>query len=91
MNPHPRNRERKWRRRKKNKRKREKQSEKKRENREKMFRVNYYQSALNSQKEKLNILAEMLKISESGCTIRAPVGANIIFSSECLPQWRSGE
>ena len=50
-----------------------------------MSRVNYYQSAFNSQKEKVNILAEMLKISKSGLpgdlymitvTIRAPVGAN---------------
>ena len=31
-----------------------------------MSRVNYYQSAIYSQKEKLNILAEMLKISKSG-------------------------
>ena len=31
-----------------------------------MFRVNYHQSAFNSQKEKLNILAEMLEISKSG-------------------------
>ena len=31
-----------------------------------MFRVNDYQSAFNSQKEKLNILAEMLEISKSG-------------------------
>ena len=29
--------------------------------RKKMSRVNYYQSAFNSQKEKLNILAEMLR------------------------------
>ena len=36
----------------------------KREN--KMYRVNYYQSASNSQKDKLNILAEMLEISKSG-------------------------
>ena len=34
--------------------------------REKMSRVNYFQSAFNSQKEKLNILAEMLEISKSG-------------------------
>ena len=41
--------------------------EKRREKREKkMSRVNYYQSAFNSQKEKLNILAEMLEISKSG-------------------------
>ena len=32
-----------------------------------MSRVNYYQSAFNSQKEKLNILAEILEISKSGC------------------------
>ena len=31
-----------------------------------MSRVNYYQPAFNSQKEKLNILAEMLEISKSG-------------------------
>ena len=31
-----------------------------------MARVIYYQSAFNSQKEKLNILAEVLKISKSG-------------------------
>ena len=31
-----------------------------------VLRVNYYQSAFNSQKEKLNILAEMLEISKSG-------------------------
>ena len=41
--------------------------EKERKREKKMFRVNYYQSAFNSQKEKLNILAEMLKISKSGC------------------------
>ena len=45
------------------KREKERKREKKREKeREKMSRVNYYQSAFNSQKEKLNILAEMLKI-----------------------------
>ena len=46
------------------------QKEKKREKRDKekkMSRVNYYyQSAFNSQKEKLDILAEMLKISKTG-------------------------
>ena len=31
-----------------------------------VIRVNHYKSAFNSQKEKLNILAEMLKISKSG-------------------------
>ena len=31
-----------------------------------MPRVNYYESAFNSQKEKRNIMAEMLKISKSG-------------------------
>ena len=31
-----------------------------------VLKVNYYQSAFNSQKEKLNILAEMLEISKSG-------------------------
>ena len=46
--------------------KREKRREKERE---KMSRVNYYQSAFNSQNEKLNILAEMLEISKSGCCV----------------------
>ena len=46
---------------------REKKREKERKGEKKMPRVNYYQSAFNSQKEKLNILAEMLKISKSGC------------------------
>ena len=31
-----------------------------------VLKVNYYQSAFNSQKEKLNILAEMLEISKNG-------------------------
>ena len=45
--------------------KREKErKERKREKR--MSRVNYYQSAFNSQKEKNNLLAEMLEISKSG-------------------------
>ena len=49
------------------------QNEKKRETEEKEEReigvlgVNYYQSAFNSQKEKLCTLAEMLKISKSCC------------------------
>ena len=58
-------------------RNREKKREIEREKREKekkgekkMSRVNYYQSAFNSQKEKLNILAEMLKISKSGLALR---------------------
>ena len=54
--------------------KREKTREKRRENKRekerkgetKMSRVNYYQSAFNLQKEKPNILAEMLEISKSG-------------------------
>ena len=48
---------------KEKKRKKERKREK---GREKMSRVNYHQSAFNSQKEKLNKLAEMLKISKSG-------------------------
>ena len=44
--------------------KREKKREK-RDKEKKMSRVNYYQSAFNSQKEKLNILAEMLEISKT--------------------------
>ena len=43
----------------KRERKRERKGEKRREKR-------YYKSAFNSQKDKLNILAEMLKISKSG-------------------------
>ena len=46
--------------------KREKEREKERKGEKIMSRVNYYQSSFNSQKEKLNILAEMLKISKSG-------------------------
>ena len=38
---------------------------KERKGEKKMFSVNYYQSAFNSQKEKLNIWAEMLEISKS--------------------------
>ena len=49
---------------KRKKREKERQREKKRE---KMSRVNYYKSVFNSQKEKLNIMAEMLKISKSYC------------------------
>ena len=49
------------------KREREIYREKNRKIEEKMSRVNCYQSAFNSQKEKLNILAEMLKISKTGC------------------------
>ena len=48
-------------------RKREKKRERERKGEKKVSRVNYYQSAFNSQKEKLNILAEMLKISKTGC------------------------
>ena len=46
--------------------KRGKKKEKREKREKKMSRVKYYQSAFNSQKEKLNILAEMLKISKSG-------------------------
>ena len=52
--------------RKKRNKKREKGERKERKGEKNMFRVNFYQSAFNSQKEKLNILAEMLKISKSG-------------------------
>ena len=48
-------------------RKGEKKREKERKGEKKMSRVNYYQYAINSQKEKLTILTEMLKISKSGC------------------------
>ena len=47
-------------------REKDKKREKKKTKRKKMSRVNYYQYVLISQKEKLNILAEMLKISKSG-------------------------
>ena len=69
---------------KKEREKREKRERKERKGekkREKMSRVNYYQSAFNSQKEKLNILAEMFEISKSGC------GSHIIdhrhYKSSC--------
>ena len=52
---------------KKRERKKKRKTAKKGEKeREKMPRVIYYQSAFNSQKEQLNILAEMLEISKSG-------------------------
>ena len=59
--------------REKTERKRERK-ERNRERKERIFfkgetfmsRVNYYQSAFNSQRERLNILAEMLEISKSG-------------------------
>ena len=61
---------RKRKRRKKRKRKRGKERErdkKRKKRREKDVQgVDNYQSAFNSQKEKLNILAEMLEISKSG-------------------------
>ena len=73
--------ERKIRQKEREKREKERNPEKKREKernrerkerkgekmREKMSRVYYYPSAFNWQKEKLNILAEMLAISKSGC------------------------
>jgi len=48
-------------------RNRERKERKGEKMREKMSRVYYYPSAFNWQKEKLNILAEMLAISKSGC------------------------
>ena len=48
-------------------RKRERRREKERKGEKKMSRVNYFYSEFNSQKEKLKILAEMLKMSKSGC------------------------
>ena len=57
-------------------RKREKKREKREIKREKMSRVNHYQSAFNSQKEKLNILAEMFEISKSG-------GPETVFGKMC--------
>ena len=64
---------RKRKRRKKRKRKRGKERErdkKRQKRREKDVQgVDYYQSAFNSQKEELNILAEVLKISKSGADL----------------------
>ena len=51
---------------KKEREKREKERGK-RKGKKKMSRVKYYQSAFNSQKEKLYILAEMLETSKIGC------------------------
>ena len=53
-------------RREKEKEKRERKDRKGEKRRKKMSRVNYYQSAFNSQKEKLIILAKMLEISKTG-------------------------
>ena len=39
-----------------------------------VLKDNYYQSPFNSQKEKLNIMAEMLKISKNG--LRGPIYYN---------------
>ena len=58
---------RKNRQREKNRKKRGKERKREGKGEKNMSRVNYYQSAFNSQKEKLNIMAEMLKISKSGC------------------------
>ena len=52
---------------KRKKREKERNRENKRKGEKKISRANYYQSTFNSQKEKLNILAVMLKISKSGC------------------------
>ena len=50
------------------KKRKKKKKEKEREKREKGCPGSFiYQSAFNSQKEKLNILAEMLEISKSSC------------------------
>ena len=50
---------------KKRSKRKEREKGKKRNKEKKKPRVNYYQSAFNSQKEKPNISAEMLKISKS--------------------------
>ena len=55
------------RKREKKKKNQKKEREKREKERENMSRVTYYQSAFSLQKDKLNILAEMLKISKSGC------------------------
>ena len=51
-------------------RKGEKKERKERKGKKNMFRVNYYQSAFNAKKT-LNILAEMLKISQIGLACRS--------------------
>ena len=48
-------------------RKKEREIEKKRRKRRKRRKGRKIESSFNSQKEKINILAEMLKISKSGC------------------------
>ena len=47
------------------KRENERKRKKERKREKNMSRVNYYRSVFNSQKEKLNILAEMLEIPKS--------------------------
>ena len=59
----------------------EKNRERKRE--KQMSRVNYYQYAFNSQKEKLNILAEMLKISKSGLCCGRCIIDHYHYKSSC--------
>ena len=53
--------------------------------REKMFMVNYFQSAFNSQKN-LNILAEMLEISKSGWIYSSTLSLQKLLSelTNCL-------
>ena len=57
----------------KERKKRGKREKRREKEREKMSRVNYDQFEFNSQKEKLNILAEMLEISKSGLAAAADV------------------
>ena len=52
--------------RKEREKKKKKEKKRERERKREMSRVDYYQSAFDSQREKLNILEEMLKISKSG-------------------------
>ena len=62
------------------------EKEKKRENvkkEKKMSIVNYYQSAFNSQKDKLNTLAEMLEISKSGADSRYTIIDHRHCKSSC--------
>ena len=66
-----------------NNRNREKKREEERKREKRMSRVNYYQSAFNSQKEKLNILAEMLKISKSGADSRYTIINQCHYESSC--------
>ena len=63
------------------KREKRERKERTREKKEKkVSRVNHYQSAFNSQKEKLNVLAEMLEIPKSGLILYRPLTLQELLS-----------